>query len=125
MKSEEWRVEIENAKEAGGVAVMDECRICGRPYERKTVTQRYCSRRCRQKACDRGLTQRESIVFQCAKCGKTVVTESERRDMRTRFCSQVCEKKYWRHPPYANEAARQNFHSLREYQSYERRTNEE
>lgn len=45
-------------------------------------------------------------------------------DRRTRFCSAVCEKKYWRHPSFENTTTRTNFHSLREYQSWERRTNE-
>ena len=102
---------------------MTRCAYCGREFAPRTVTQKYCSRNCRVKASYHGLVQRESVTFQCAKCGRTVVTEGN-RDMRTRFCCAECEKKYWRHPPYEREAARQNFRSAAEYASHERRTNE-
>lgn len=72
----------------------------------------------------RGKIQYPSITFNCAKCGRTVVTEEGSGDKRTRFCSESCERAYWRHPPYENEASRTNFHSVEEYASWEGRTNE-
>ena len=35
-----------------------------------------------------------------------------------------CEKKYWRHPHWENPSTRINFHSVEEYASYERITND-
>ena len=68
------------------------------------------------------------IEFDCAHCGHHVVTEglhdNGRPDKRTRFCSKECEKKYWRHPPFDHESSRQNFRSIQEYASWERRTNQ-
>lgn len=100
------------------------CRCCGEEFAPRTVTQVYCSKRCREAGCRRGLTRFVPLTFACAKCGKTVVTEPSRRDKRSRFCSARCEKKYWRHPPHEHESCRQNFRSAAEYASYERRTNE-
>lgn len=62
------------------------------------------------------------ITFTCAKCGITVATETDRLDKRTRFCSALCERRYWRHPP--KESMLRNFHSMEEYAGYERLTNE-
>ncbi len=41
--------------------------------------------------------------FDCRTCGKTVVTENK-LDKRTVYCSQVCEKKYWRDKTRKNDA---------------------
>ena len=77
------------------------CLCCGKEYEKKTVTQKYCSVKCQQKYLHKNKAPRVSITFTCAyrHCGRTVVTETDRLDRRTRFCSRECEKKYWRHPP--------------------------
>lgn len=68
------------------------------------------------------------VEFDCANCGRHVVTEilkkNGRPDMRRRFCCAECEKKYWRHPPQDRESSRQNFSSIRQYASWEKRTNE-
>lgn len=44
-----------------------------------------------------------AISFHCSFCGKAVVTDGK-KDKRTRFCSETCEKKYWRHPPTGHSA---------------------
>lgn len=46
-------------------------------------------------------------------------------DMRTRFCSAECERKFWKHPHWENPSERINFRSLEEYIGYERRANGE
>ena len=101
------------------------CEFCGKAYEVKTVTQRYCSRHCALRASATGRVRYISVTFTCAKCGRVVVTEPDRRDRRSRFCSAECERRYWRHPPHEHETARQNFRSLEEYAAWERRTNAE
>ena len=99
------------------------CPNCKEEFTPRTVVQIYCSRRCGyQYRAKHEVNNWPSISFNCAKCGRLVVTDGK-RDMRTRFCSQSCEKNYWRHPPHEHEASRQNFHSLQEYESWERRTN--
>lgn len=107
------------------------CLICGNEFTPRTVTQKYCSAKCRQEAHIKGKTAWMTIEFVCAECGKTVVTEGRkangRPDMRTKFCCHSCEKKYWRHhyKQDREQADRNiNFRSVRAYISYERRTNE-
>lgn len=100
------------------------CLHCGKSFTPGTVIQKYCSASCGNKY-RRVHTISEawpSITFNCAHCGRTVVTEAG-KDRRTRFCSQSCEKKYWRHPLHERESSHQNFHSIAEYISYERRSN--
>ena len=58
----------------------------------------------------------------CPECAENSLPFT--RDMRTRFCSESCEKKYWRHPPFESITSRMNFHSFQEYMSWEQRTNE-
>lgn len=100
------------------------CLYCGSSFTPGTVIQKYCSAACGQKYRRRHNISEAwpSIEFTCAKCGRTVVTEAG-KDRWTRFCSPECEKKYWRHPPHERESSRQNFRNIREYISYERRTN--
>ena len=100
------------------------CPQCNTEFTPLSVTQIYCSSKCGNKYRKNHKAISPSITFDCAFCGKTVVTEDGTGDRRTRFCSAVCEKKYWRHPPFENVIVRTNFHSLQEYQSWERRTNE-
>lgn len=83
------------------------CRYCGGAFTIRTVTQKFCCKTCRDRYFDRlrreGIREeRVSITFRCANpsCGRVVVTETDRPDMRTRFCCAQCEKKYWRHPPH-------------------------
>lgn len=68
-----------------------------------------------------------SIEFDCASCGRHVITEGYRADgrpdMRKRFCSAACEKKYWRHPPSDRSGSCYTFQSLSQAESWEKRTN--
>lgn len=101
------------------------CPFCGKRFTPVygAVTKVFCSQKCRDLSyAQYGPYNRASITFRCAKCGRLVITEGG-SDARTRFCSLECEKKYWRHPPYDHEASRQNFHSIQDYESWERRTN--
>ena len=43
--------------------------------------------------CEEGIVLRE---FTCAQCEKTI-SITNRFDKRRKFCSTVCEKRYWRH----------------------------
>lgn len=82
------------------------CAVCGKEFTPVRNIQRYCSSTCRRYALHHGIndnrveepaympTIRE---FTCLRCGKRVrITNS--RDCRTKFCSQHCEKLYWKHP---------------------------
>lgn len=103
------------------------CLQCGAEFTPRTVIQKYCSTKCKYRYYSRHdvNTDYPSITFTCAQCGKTVVTEGGVKDKRTRFCCAACEKKFWRHPPWENPSTRINFHSVEEYASWERRTNDE
>lgn len=101
------------------------CPNCGKMFEPVNSNQLYCCKRCQWTYVNRhkhGVGY-ASVTFTCAMCGHTVVTEGG-RDKRSRFCSPECEKRYWRHPPYECESNRTNFHTIDEYASWERRTNE-
>lgn len=106
--------------------ISKKCWCCGKPITpRAFVThQLFCSDSCRREYKAKGMTQQffDPIEFDCSQCGRRIRVETP-DDKRTRFCSASCEKKYWRHPPYEQETARTNFHSVQEYLSWERRTN--
>lgn len=106
--------------------MQERCLECGNFFTPLSVNQIYCSKKCgkayRKK--NRGKIQYPSVTFRCSQCGKTVVTEEGSHDKRTRFCSASCEKKFWRHPHWENPSTRINFHSIKEYETYERRTND-
>lgn len=92
------------------------------------VNQMYCCKECGDKYRRTHNVQElyPSLRFECACCGKTVITEEGSRDKRTRFCSPECEREYWRHQYLKENVSthqRMNFHSVEEYFSYERRTN--
>lgn len=102
------------------------CLQCGEEFTPRTVIQKYCSTRCARKY-QRLHNVNENypqITFTCPTCGKTVTTEGGARDKRTRFCCHSCEKKWWKHPPGENKSSLTSMHSLEEYASWERRTNE-
>lgn len=100
------------------------CPECGKPFQQKTVTQKYCSKKCGNRYRKKHGVEWVSITFRCAKCGRRVETDPKARDMRTRFCSAECEKKYWRHPPHEQKGYRQTYRSLREMEACERKTNQ-
>ena len=102
------------------------CLYCKEEFIPLTINQKYCSRICGYKFRKNYNVEKDypSITFSCAKCGRVVVTEPGTKDKRTRFCSSVCEKKYWRHPPWEHKSNLSNFHSMEEYLGYEKRRNE-
>lgn len=104
---------------------MAKCLNCNAEYVQLSVTQKYCCARCgnQYRRKNKGKLTYPSITFNCSQCGRTVVTEEGSGDRRTRFCSSVCEKKFWRHPIWENPSTRINFRSIEEYARYERRTN--
>lgn len=100
------------------------CPNCGKQFEPNKPEQKYCCPKCAQKyhkKHGKG-ADIEPYEFTCAKCGR-LVQVTDWRDKRTRFCSKECEKRFWRHPPHEYETSTTNFRSLKDYQSWERRTN--
>ena len=81
------------------------CHNCGKEFNPSTVVQKYCSAKCRNQYTRSHNMNDEnpSITFTCAQCGKVVVTESGTGDRRSRFCSAICERRYWRHPHWERE----------------------
>lgn len=85
-----------------------ECVVCGKSFEQKRITQRFCSAKCRRYANrhDELFKHEEEAEgapvlwsFSCVKCGKLVRVTSP-NDRRTKFCSRRCEKLYWKHSRY-------------------------
>lgn len=109
------------------------CLYCDSEFQPRTVIQRYCSKRCSERHHKEYIAIYPSITFQCAQCGRKVVTEPYRTgqggrpDMRTRFCCHSCEKNYWKHSQKETDKhgadRRTNFHSFADYVRYEKRTN--
>lgn len=79
------------------------CPNCGKEFTMQTVVQKYCSTRCGNQYRRHHKIVYPVITFDCANCGKKVVTDGV-MDKRTRFCSQECEKKYWKHHPWDNRS---------------------
>lgn len=79
------------------------CPICGKKFEPKRASQRFCSRICQRKAY-RMQKERKPLDscglvlrrFTCVRCG-TVVNVTDSADRRTKFCSSRCERLYWKH----------------------------
>ncbi len=81
------------------------CAVCGKEFTPTRSTQRYCGYTCRRYANHHGINDNRvegplyaPVIreFTCLRCGKHVrVTDG--RDCRTKFCSQHCEKLYWKH----------------------------
>ena len=73
------------------------CPVCNKNFEPTVPHKKYCSAECRIWAYSNKLIPpREPYEFDCAHCGKHIVT-APYHDRRSRFCSRACEKKYWRH----------------------------
>lgn len=83
------------------------CPECKKQFAERSVNQIYCSSYCGEKYRKKHpkATRFPSISFNCSWCGKAVVTDGK-KDKRTRFCCQTCEKKYWKHPPTEHSALR-------------------
>ena len=92
------------------------CVECGKDFPQLAINQIYCCARCGEKYRRKNpaLTRYPSISFNCSFCGKAVVTDGK-NDKRTRFCSEKCEKKYWRHPPTEHSALRNTPEKLCEW----------
>jgi len=105
---------------------MPKCLNCGAEFVMRAVNQIYCCKKCAERYVylHHGGPPHIVLSFDCAMCGRPVVT-SDKHDKRTRFCSHECEKKYWRHPPWENETCNVNYRSVGEYLAHERRTNGE
>lgn len=44
------------------------------------------------------LNFRKSRSFDCKRCGQHVETKEGELDRRTKFCSALCSRRYFRHP---------------------------
>lgn len=82
------------------------CRNCGKVFTQKTITQVYCSTNCRILYLRHHKANRPVLTFICAYCGDMVTTKGG-EDMRTRFCCETCERKYWKHPDSQNIPAKE------------------
>lgn len=81
------------------------CLACGKEFEPVRCTQKYCSAACRKYAYRHGIeneTYRRTSgngkvlrEFTCLQCGKKVQIRDS-RDRRMKFCSQHCERWYWK-----------------------------
>ncbi len=74
------------------------CKVCGEEFIPHHPLQKYCSSYCKNKA-KRVLDMKEewpARIFDCAQCGQRVVTEPGTGDRRTRFCSEECQRKFYR-----------------------------
>lgn len=108
------------------------CPVCGSQFDAYNLSHIYCSRKCACHARYKGLNKQYRKAafipreFECSCCGHTV-TVDDPKDKRERFCSQACERKYWRdvtrHPGAGNQRI-SNYHSASEYFSWERKSNE-
>ncbi|WP_301859962.1 hypothetical protein [uncultured Megasphaera sp.] len=81
------------------------CPICGKEFTPRRSIQKYCSYECRRYANRHGANdvrpEKSSTApvireFRCLKC-KKLVKVRDRSDGRMKFCSQHCEKLYWKH----------------------------
>lgn len=75
------------------------CINCGKEFLPNTKMQKYCSR-----SCGSEFRKKNDInsnwpkkTFVCAYCGKKVTTKGNSSDKRTRFCSNECQEKFWKH----------------------------
>lgn len=88
------------------------CPVCGTVFIAGRSTQKYCSSFCRRYAHRYGLIERAATaeganalrIFQCVRCGK-IITVTDGRDKRTKFCSAHCERLYWKHSQYVRPRA--------------------
>ena len=110
------------------------CAWCGKPFQRNTDYQIFCSHACGDRSRNARNAKkidyyaralRDSLTFECANCGKSVTTTPEDGDKRSKFCSAQCEKTYWKYKYKLDQKfpSRQNFHSFNHYANYEKYTN--
>ena len=88
------------------------CPVCGTVFIAGRRTQKYCSPFCRRYAHRYGLIERVVSAdganalrtFQCVRCGK-IISVTDERDKRTKFCSAHCERLYWKHSQHVKPRA--------------------
>ena len=85
------------------------CPVCHKVFEVTGNNHVYCSVRCRKQHYSKVYYEakpkeaaekaggEEIRRFRCCKCHKLVIV-TDKKDKRRKFCSPVCEKRYWRHP---------------------------
>ncbi len=95
------------------------CPVCGRTFTPIRSVQKYCSIACRRYANRHGANDVRGAMpaaapvireFHCLKCGE-IVRVTNPSDGRMKFCSQRCEKLYWKHSKKVKaEAVYRQFH---------------
>ena len=77
------------------------CPVCHGAFLRKSLSQVYCSERCRSAATRRGITVEchkalhVDRIFECRYCRDEVVV-TDPWDKREVYCCELHEKEYWR-----------------------------
>ena len=80
------------------------CLICNKEFTPNRPWQRYCCPACKREAYrqrknkEAEIEEKKPIIreFHCRRCG-ALVQVKDHKDFRMRFCSQKCEKAYWKH----------------------------
>lgn len=78
------------------------CPVCGRNFETEYVFKIYCSPKCASKSQKRFTPEQRAAFhtpapgFECGWCGKRVKPAG--KDNRSKFCSDECCHKFWKHP---------------------------
>ena len=74
------------------------CSACGCHCIRAMPHQRYCSRRCRQRAYEIRSGRRRPLRTTCDECGQFLYwSEVDLQSPLRRFCDGVCRNRAWRH----------------------------
>lgn len=89
------------------------CENCGKVFQPRQRGQRFCGGKCRQEwyhwhSKEHTEDDAKPILreFECRTCGRKVRV-IDCKDKRTVYCSQQCEKKYWRDVTrHSNNAAK-------------------
>ena len=77
------------------------CLVCGKPYTRQHVLQKYCSEKCRRRMewnrdIKERLEKRNKVKLgrNCSECKKIFYPDYEHKFAK--FCSQLCRNRYYR-----------------------------
>ena len=90
------------------------CKNCGDEFTPRSPWQVFCTRSCMREFYHRRGNHHEDMVddaqpilrkFDCRTCGKHIGI-IDQKDKRTVFCSQQCEKKWWRDITHHGNAVR-------------------
>ncbi len=83
------------------------CPVCGKKFQKRMSRQKYCSTSCGRYANKHDETIHDEKpgaevirTFCCKRCGE-LVQVTDPLDKRLKFCSQYCEKLFWKHPEKA------------------------